>query len=352
MSLTDPALADLVSTLVNNGFLKAGELGVLAQTSRKLNEVIVQDSIWQVLCNAEWEGTNLLPNETKKILGYRRLYREWCYNPPGEQEGDFRYKCASTLDESSPSTILEPPSCTPADVDLIIHVFYEGMSVLCATISGGAMRKFLRVGCVSCVAKDPINICKAVWDESERNVSFGGLMAIRPMHMNQDSFKATMHCHRYTDHSLCCIFSSSKGKIAEDCITGLCAPLLKDDGSLDPDAGFDLSKHQMYPLRYQFKNVVRMKLKDTGQGNEIWRQLEGSPLGLELEICTPVVTDGYLSVKGVDVYVKHRKRVSSSLFCDVHGSVNLLHVLSEIDTAETRDDHLPCLPKDRKRKRI
>lgn len=323
-------LSSALQSLVDSGFLSVQDVGLIAQTCKELNTASIQESIWASFCQREYPMTAKLPQTIKRDQGFRLLYKSWS---------------APIVKRRPPPTTLGPPSCRLGQIDLVIHIKYEGRPIFNTALNGEKKLKTLFGvnGGVRVNLRNPIAIGNAVWDftEAERLVYQYGLLQERGLPVRCENFDPSklsvqIHLYRSLDRGMCCLFSSKTMTRAGP--SRLFVHPKNDDSTvpITQESKFDLDKgHPHSTISYRRPlpgEDMAWPLQHTPQANVI---LETFPDALLFETILEVGIDGngaacitkislLATAKDAKNGVYRRFRNNES-----HG-VTLLHVLSEL----------------------
>lgn len=336
--------------LVDSASLSAREVGRIAQTCKKLNEVCMEDSLWASFCQREYPATRCFSKQANVLnegsKGYRLLYKSWS---------------APVVKRRPPANKLGPPSCRSHHLFLAINMKYNGTPIYAAMMNlGTKIGILLETGSVKIKVSSNVSshnnasppkmtFGKAVWDYGARDKALYVRSAVRRQHglpVKSETFDPSkldvrIHLYRSHDNAFSCLFSS------RDCtIHGQARALVhpEDPENITLQSKFDLTRDQrihcislkqLAPDGTQDDGSIRgWPLQHTHQAALIMQAFP-HPLFLEPHFGFSVLEDGDFAITRIALHVMTKegkakpRKFKSKQETGNHG-VTLHHVFSEL----------------------
>ena len=328
----DACLAAVVAILAERGFLGAKQTLILGQTSKELNQTCADNVVWAPLCHSKWPCTKSLPKEFLDQRSYLQLYRLWS---AGIALSPHRHP-------------LPPATCTAKDISLFVHVGYKGTSLIDLNVTGEEMlAPLLEHGEVEIELDRPVVLGTAEWAFTARHVKdFGDYhygLPIQSQSRDWTAFNASIHCFRFTDSAMACLFQASKPGHCEygPLGGGGVHPLIQKGEDISTSCQFDLSKPNIF-TGLTFPDIVGEPrqvppLQQSPMATEILSRM-GQLVYFQLDVRLRVTEPNLVAIHAVKIKVTsdeyNEHGWDGSIFegtkeVDRHG-VSLLHILSEL----------------------
>lgn len=322
--------ASCVQLLVDNGFIGfQGLVNLIFLSWEVHNATLLDDGVWESLCNHEFPNTRSIPKELRQARGHLWLYLKWKSRVPREP---------------LPSSLgpMPPPSCTADDIKLFVSLKHKEATFIDLVVDGERLVELLERHETTYEFQEPKVLGKAAW----LNLKLHRVWLHDPNDNQAIDCSVSIHLFRYNDSSISCVL---------DCPTnegGHCGDELYVYPKLNPgevfteNTEFDLSRGQrtqyfcFSPWIFGDVGLVLRKgcpLRQTALAVEIKKRLSDRPVVFEIYCKLAVVNGGLfaitsLTIKAVQLlpFDHDVDEAGTVRFFADHG-VTLLHILSEIE---------------------